>query len=724
MDAVAVDESTVDAGTSLSGYASFGSSTQSDVHVVLDDGDGTFNSADDSVVSLSASGNLQSWSGLGTSGFSDGTYTIYAWDNTTSSVSDGTNLSKVQEATTTVTIDSTAPTATISSLGQSTVKSGETVSVTYEASDATAGVETATLKFTNASGSVVKTATLSNTSVGSTATTDVTAPSAEGSYTVTLAVSDTAGNSKTSGAESLTVDTTAPNVGIVSPETDANLTSQPTISLSASDNNALQTVEVRIQRTDTDEYYNGSSWVSSDSWVNATKESTTEWSYNTQSNGIVADASYTIVARTTDTAGHTTKSTGSSTTSSAPLPISTAEPKVTYTVDTHKPILEDVTVTNNESGDTVEVGDTVKVSATVSDSTSGVGSVTVDATAFGQSGEEELSHDSGTTYSTTFAVTDFTVTDGSTTVDVTATDAFGQETVKSDSITVDTAVDTVESLIIHAEFVGIVADTNQSVRVTATGLEDDNGNTVTVGKTTLSIAGTTYQADVNDGSIATEIDPTKIANTATTDQRVTVRIVGRDATATTDKVTLVHEAQDLEKGYQLSGTPMPAADVLFTDDVRDVTTYSSTGTSTWVGTDATQVGEGYYINAETADARVGYIFEEDSDTKQDYTQIMDDGFNLVSPAVSLNGGSDSLTITADMGFESAPTGNDILFHVQDTSGNVAKSPSGAEVPPFEETSPSTSVSAYEGYFVEVTDSRSADVFHNIASDGYNESKGS
>jgi hypothetical protein len=260
---------------------------------------------------------------------------------------------------------------------------------------------------------------------------------------------------------------------------------------------------------------------------------------------------------------------------------------------------------------------------------------------------------------------------------VTATDAFGQNTTDSDKIVLNTSVDDVGLLKVSQDFVGIVADTNTSVRVTATGLTDDNENTVDVGNATISIADTTFEADITDGSIDTRIDPTKISNDATTNTPLVVEIQGSNASAATDAVTLVHEAQGLEKGYQLAGTPMPASEVLFAD-VADVTTYDPSGTADWVDAKETRVGEGYYINANNSDARVGYVFE-DAGSKQDYTQVLDEGFNLVSPAVDLNtGGGDKvgIGITNDLGYESQPTG--VNYHVQDDNGETAKSPT---VPP-------------------------------------------
>lgn len=729
IDAVAVDDSSVSAGTSLSGYVSFSAQDSNTVYLVLSS-DSTYDTGTDKILTFDSSGDLQSWNGLATDSLSDGSYTLYAWDASSGSLSDQDDLSSLQDATTSVTIDGTAPTARVTD-SDKTVKATDTIDVTYEASDTGSGVQSATLKFVDGEGNVDKSTSVSSTSDGSTKTaSDVSVPSMEDNYTLELEVVDNAGNTDTDTDTSVTVDTTAPNTGLAAPDDGAELTAQPEINVSVSENNAIRSVDVQISRDKSGggtEYYDGSSWVdstSSSTWRSASKASSGQYTYNTQSNGITEDGTYTVISRVTDKAGHQTKSTDSY--SSAPLPVETAESKITYTVDTHTPVLKDVNVRNNAGYDAAEQGDTVKVSATVTDATSGVGSVTVDASAFGQSAAESLTLDSGDTYSTTFTVADITVSDGPTTLDVTATDEFGQTTTRSDSIVANTSVADVELLNISQEFVGIVADTNTSIRVTASGLTDDNNNTVTVGTTNVSIADTTFEANVSDGSIDTRIDPTKIGNGAATNTSMVVEIEGSDAGANVSVVTLVHEAQGLDEGYQLAGTPMPASDVLFTD-VNDVTTYDPAGPASWVEANETRVGQGYYINADSNDARVGYVFKE-SGSKEDYTQVLENGFNLVSPAVDLNTGDDNITITNDLGYESKPS--NVNYHVQDDSGDTTKSPNGASVPPFTQAGTDDSVAdnpevtAYGGYFVEVTDARSDDVFHNIASNGYDITKGS
>ena len=716
VSSVTVDDGEVASGATLSGTVSL-DTPESNVHLVVSKDD-TYQSGSDATYTFSSSNT--DWSGLDTSGLAEGTYTLYAWDDSSSSVS---SIATGEAVTTTVTIDDTPPTASIESVDDASVTAGETIDVTYEAIDADTGIQSATLLFVDGEGNVVGTPTSVGGTGGSTATVSVTAPSTEDAYDLKLVVTDDADNTAKDSLGSVTVDNTPPNTGLTAPDDGAERTSHPEIEISVSENVGIQSVDVQITRTKSGntQYFDGESWSGSPQWVDATKKTSSTYVYDTAGN-ISSDGTYTVISRVTDTADQTTKSTNSDTTSSAPLPVDAAEAEVTYTVDTATPTVTSVTVENDAGYDAVAQGDTVTVSATVTDATSGVDSVTVNGSAFGQSDAVALSEGNGDTYSTTFSVSDITVPDGSTSVTVTATDAFGQNTTDSDTIVLNTSVSGVGALNVHNDFVGIVADTNTSVRVTATGLTDDNGNTVTVGNATIAIADTTFSADITDGSVDRRIDPTTISNDAATDTPLVVEIEGSDPGAATDALTLVHEAQRLEEGYQLAGTPMPAENVLFTD-VSDVTTYDPSGTATWVDANETRVGQGYYINADSDDARVGYVFT-DAGSKQDYTQVLEDGYNLVSPAVDLNTGGGSPVTTKikdDLGYESRPTG--VKYHVQDGSGETAKSPDGASVVPFKETTGAT-VEEYEGYFVEVTDSASGDIFHSIASNGYNVTKGS
>lgn len=505
------------------------------------------------------------------------------------------------------------------------------------------------------------------------------------------------------------VDDTYPTVSIDTPSDGGELTSAPTVSGTASDDTELGSVEVRITNSD-GQYYNGSAWVADAQWLDTTG-SPSDWEYDTDGEGITADGEYDVAVRATDAAGHTR-----SYTAGPPTPSSDTL-QVGYTVDTEAPSISDQTVSDPDSDGTVAVGETVTVSATVTDGPAGVDTVEVNASALGGSDTLTLTADSGNSYRGTFTVSDPAVGDGSVSLPFNATDAFGQSATASDTVTLETEIASVDELTVTQNFAGVVADENTSVRVTAQGVSDAQGNQVSDESGTLSIAGTTYDVTVSDGAIDARIDPTAIPDDTSTGE-TTVSLVEADADSATDTVNLVHEARDLESGYQVSGTPMDAQDVVF-QDVSDVITYDPTSSEQpWVAPSETQAGEGYYVYGESSAARIGYTYAETGQLRSEY---LHQGYNLVAATPDLNDG-DTVQVGSDLGSSLSVDGNpNVQVYVRNPDVSLTDPSGTTDVAAFSEVDGTTEVGGYEGYFVYVD---AGDAVHVVGAADYEPGEGS
>src|SRR5207245_8334267 len=166
-------------------------------------------------------------------------------------------------------VDNTPPTAVLTGpQGGAFLKGGATAS--FVATDA--NVATATLTIGTQSFDVKSKTTQAI---------DTTALS-DGAYTLTLTVTDQAGNAASSSV-SVTIDNTAPAVTISAPASNANLRGTTTISWTATDTN-LDTVSVVIDGEARD------------------ASGTTSYSWDTHT---VGDGTHTIQVRATDKAGNT-----------------------------------------------------------------------------------------------------------------------------------------------------------------------------------------------------------------------------------------------------------------------------------------------------------------------------------------------------------------------------------------------------------------------------------
>jgi hypothetical protein len=528
----------------------------------------------------------------------------------------------------------------------------------------------------------------------------------------TISVDQGSGFIAAEASTTIIIDNEYPTADITSPADGANLTSTATITGIAGDDNGIDSVEVSIQRSD-GQYYDGSEWQDSEQWVSVS--GTSDWSYDAGDNGITEDDSYTVSVRVTDVAGQTRSySVGPPTPEGSTL-------QVEYTVDTTKPTLTNVKVTEKDSDDTVEVGDTVKVSATVTDNEAGVGTVTVNASSLGGDESLPLSYVSEDTYYNYFTVSDPTASDGDVSLTLTAVDGFGATETATDSVTFETVIASVDTLQVHQEFVGVVEDSNSSVRVTASGVRDAQGNLIASGDAatetaTISVANTTYTVDVRDGAIDGRVDPTEIADDAATGE-TTVKIAQAGAESDTDTLRLVHEVNGLDEGYQVEGTPMDAENVVF-QDVDDIITYDPTAEgSKWVSPAKEQAGEGYYVSGNSSGARVGYTY---SQTSQLHSRYLHKGYNLVSATPDLNTES-SVDVTDDLG-DGVDVGNDVTVYVRDESVDLTDPSGDADASAFTEVTDGTEdVGEYEGYFVYVD---SGAEIRTVRKAGYDASEGS
>ncbi|MEF8786808.1 MAG: Ig-like domain-containing protein [Haloarculaceae archaeon] len=600
------------------------------------------------------------------------------------------------------------PTAVVHSLNESTIAGGDNINIDYNATvdGGTTDLKSATIQFNDReTGETVKTESVS----GGNTSASVAVPADNGSYNVQLHVEASDGTTEISDAKQLTVDTESPTVEITAPEDGAEVTDAPTLAANVTDNVGVSEVQFRIEASNGTNYTE-SGWKDSEEWVDASKNGNI-WEYDAPE----ANGTYTVAVRANDTVGQTTTSTDS--TSSQPTPYS--DGTVDYTLDLEAP---DLTVDDvSHPGQNITVGDEVTVNVTASDATSGVDTVTVNASPFGKSESLSLNNTSGDAWNKTFTVDSLTVPDGGHTVNVTATDEFGLSAEdSSDEVTINTAAATVEDISIETEFVGVVED--KEVRVTASGIEDKNGNLVTVGMVDIRINGDSPFESVpveSDGSINTTIDPTKLDNqTAEIGEDVDVEIEGTGTSAT---VTLAHEVQTMSKGWHLGGTPKPTDDVLMSGE-GTVIAYNQTDSDNWMQVGSSymaRAGAGYYFNITGDEARVGYVFSESANTR---TWELDSGSHLVGVVSDVGEGSENTSLGTLKNYvndQEATTLNNVAFHTPENPHSDDGS-----APTFENATAkgdNPSLPGYSAYYIEVTgpDSRTDPVTYVVGMSAYN-----
>jgi hypothetical protein len=247
---------------------------------------------------LNASNSGLTWSYVSAL-LADGTYTVDA-----RVVDVAGNVG--QSASQAVIIDTSAPSATIT-IGSISTDTG--LSTDFKTSDTTlvfSGTLSAPLGagegvlFSTDGGLTYANATVTGTtwSYNNTAS-----PLAEGTYNLKVRVSDTAGNSVNTANQVLTIDTTAPTatIAIGSISTDSGVTGPSSLTDFITNDSTLTFAGTLGSALTSDERVE----ISLDggtSWLTATVVGTA-WSYNNSAN-VMADGSYTVVARVIDTANN------------------------------------------------------------------------------------------------------------------------------------------------------------------------------------------------------------------------------------------------------------------------------------------------------------------------------------------------------------------------------------------------------------------------------------
>ena len=210
-----------------------------------------------------------------------------------------------------------------------------------------------------------------------------------GTHTLTAVARDNAGNTRTSSNVSITVDNALPTVAITAPANGASISGTTTVTASASDNVAVQSVEFRVD----------GAAVATDASAPYTLTGETSW---------LTDGTHTLSAVARDTAGNTRTSAN-----------------VTITVDNNAP-----TVSISAPAAGAVVSGTTTVTATASDT------VGVQNVQFRVDGANVGSADTSSPYSLSLNTT--TLTDGDHTLSAVARDAAGNTRTSADrTVTVD-----------------------------------------------------------------------------------------------------------------------------------------------------------------------------------------------------------------------------------------------------------------------------------------------
>jgi hypothetical protein len=135
----------------------------------------------------------------------------------------------------------------------------------------------------------------------------------QGSYTFKATSTDPLGNKSACSSASVNyiLDTTSPTTTV----TIANDSYSPTsftphtdvINGTAADSGgaSLSTVQIKIQRSSNSQYWTGSAWSATETWL-AVTSGTTAWKYTIDDVNFTNAVTYTVTARATDTAGNTT----------------------------------------------------------------------------------------------------------------------------------------------------------------------------------------------------------------------------------------------------------------------------------------------------------------------------------------------------------------------------------------------------------------------------------
>ncbi|MBA5605977.1 DUF4347 domain-containing protein [Duganella sp. FT3S] len=364
---------------------------------------------------------------------------------------------------------------------------------------------------------------------------------ADGSYQFRAQVTDTAGNSATAAAISVTIDTAAPGAPVITGFADNSGSPADTIS-----NDNTPTLTVTAEADTTVAIYQDGVLVGS-----ATQTAPHSGVY-TYTSAALADGSYNFTAKASDAAGN------------ASAASATQQVKVDTTADAGADLavhVSDSLVNNAEKGAVAFTVSGLDADASAT-TTFSDGSHTV--TASGTSGTVNLS----------------ALGDGAITVTVAATDAAGNHASgASASTTLDTTADAGGDLAVHVGDSLVNNAEKGAVAYTVSGLDADATSTVIFSDGTNTVTGSGGTADLStlsDGAISVTISATDTAGNHASGASASTTL---DTTADAGGDLAVHVSDSLlnnaEKGtvaYTVSGLDADAtATVIFSDGTNTVT---------------------------------------------------------------------------------------------------------------------------------------------------------
>jgi len=345
----------------------------------------------------------------------------------------------------------------------------------------------------------------------------------------------------------------------------------------------------------------------------------------------------------------------------------------TFTVDSTAPTVSSTTITDATDGDgNVTTGDSVTIAATASDSTSGVASVSADASAFGAGTVTLTDGDSDGTFDATVTVgSSTTATEGDQSVTVTTTDGAGNSVVTSTgTLTVDTTAPTISptSITDATDGDGNVT-TGDSVTVTATVSDGESGVESVSADASAFGAGTVPLTDGDDdGTFDATVTVGSSGSVTEGAQSVTVTATdgaGLSASATTGTLTV--------------DTTAPTISSTSITDATDGDGTVSAGDSVTVTATVSDGESGVAsVSADASGFGAGTVSLTDGDSDGTY-----DATVTVGSSTTATEGAQSVTVTATDGAGLSASATTGTLTVDTTAPTIssfqATNPSGQEI---------------------------------------------
>lgn len=556
--------------------------------------------------------------------------------------------------------------------GALTVNESEALAVNYTL-HVDGDVRDAAVVFTDrADGATVRrAAAVPDATTAANRTVTVDAP-AEGFYNVSLVATEVDGTDHSARSDvAIVVETPEPTVTVDSPADGDSLTDPPLVSGTAFDGTGIENVTLAVENERGD-YWNdtASSWQSApvsfvvaDPDPAATRGETVDWAFDFYDT-VETAGNYTVTANARDADGANVSDSG--------VP-GDGPPSVSFELVSTAPRITAVSLPAS-----VTPGEDAAVSVTVEKrGSTDVGAVTLESDALGLDPVALSTDDASGPFNYTGTVTVPSTDRAEGPVSFTAT-ADAARTAQSSTETASTTLDrvpaNVSTVSLGADFVGVVDDP-RTVSLTASGVTDAAGNPVS-GDVDVVLGGHSWTLSVDDGDAErVRIDPS-LAGNATADED---RITARNATTVIGSadVEMVHRVYALHDGWNAVGTPMDTTAVLCTPGVVSSQTYDAASGNWTQAThaDVADAGAGYYLEAANDSAYVGFELATGG-TTETRTETLDEGWNLVGPAVDLTGATETTTVDADLTANAATDINESAVNVSLPSGN-AGTPTGA-----------------------------------------------